>query len=118
MRVSRDQVSDSFACGSSCGSTWAAASKVPDATHHPAAFPSLLERHKLGEAVLAWLTAARPAVLIMLGGVVDAIIAAPQRRTPPRRDPEMHPTKKGNQWYFGMKAHAGVDAGGPAWSTA
>ena len=46
------------------------------------------------------------------GTIVDAtIISAPPRpRTPQGRDPEMHQTKKGNQWYFGMKAHLGVDS--------
>ena len=48
------------------------------------------------------------------GTIVDAtIISAPcsiKNRTG-KRDPEMHQTKKGNQWYFGMKIHSGVDAG-------
>jgi IS5 family transposase len=47
------------------------------------------------------------------GTIVDAtIIAAPSSTKNKRkeRDPEMHQTKKGNQWYFGMKAHIGVDA--------
>ena len=47
------------------------------------------------------------------GTIVDAtIIAAPSSTKNARkeRDPEMHQTKKGNQWYFGMKAHLGVDA--------
>lgn len=52
---------------------------------------------------------------IMRGGsIVDAtIIAAPSstKNTTGERDPQMHQTKKGNQWYFGMKAHIGVDAG-------
>ena len=52
---------------------------------------------------------------IMRGGsIVDAtIIAAPSstKNATGARDPEMHQTKKGNQWYFGMKAHIGVDAG-------
>src|SRR5699024_11108437 len=41
------------------------------------------------------------------------IIAAPSstKNTTGTRDPQMHQAKKGNQWYFGMKAHAGVDAG-------
>ena len=41
------------------------------------------------------------------------IIAAPSstKNATGERDPEMHQTKKGNQWYFGMKAHIGVDAG-------
>jgi IS5 family transposase len=47
------------------------------------------------------------------GTVVDAtLIAAPSstKNAAGERDPEMHQTKKGNQWYFGMKAHIGVDA--------
>jgi transposase, IS5 family len=45
--------------------------------------------------------------------VVDAtLIAAPSstKNASGERDPEMHQTKKGNQWHFGMKAHIGVDA--------
>ena len=45
--------------------------------------------------------------------MVDAtLIAAPSstKNASGERDPEMHQTKKGNQWYFGMKAHIGVDA--------
>ena len=53
--------------------------------------------------------------LIMHGGtIVDAtIIHAPSstKNTTKSRDPEMHSTKKGNQWYFGMKIHSGADAG-------
>ena len=48
------------------------------------------------------------------GSIVDAtIIAAPSstKNGTGERDPDMHQTKKGNQWYFGMKAHIGVDAG-------
>ena len=48
------------------------------------------------------------------GSIVDAtIIAAPSstKNATGTRDPEMHQTRKGNQWYFGMKAHTGVDAG-------
>ncbi len=48
------------------------------------------------------------------GSIVDAtIIAAPSstKNATGERDPEMHQTKKGSQWYFGMKAHIGVDAG-------
>src|SRR5207237_7017403 len=46
------------------------------------------------------------------GTIVDAtIIAAPSstKNKSKARDPEMHQTKKGNQWHFGMKAHIGVD---------
>ncbi len=48
------------------------------------------------------------------GSIVDAtIVAAPSstKNASGTRDPEMHQTKKGNQWYFGIKAHIGVDAG-------
>lgn len=48
------------------------------------------------------------------GTIVDAtIIAAPSstKNKEGKRDPEMHQTKKGNQWYHGMKVHSGVDAG-------
>ena len=47
------------------------------------------------------------------GTVVDAtIISAPSstKNADQARDPDMHQTKKGNQWYFGMKAHIGVDS--------
>ena len=45
------------------------------------------------------------------GTIVDAsLIEAPSSNKAGKRDPEMHQTKKGNQWYFGMKAHIGVDA--------
>jgi IS5 family transposase len=47
------------------------------------------------------------------GTIVDAtIISAPSstKNRQKERDPEMHQTKKGNQWYFGMKAHIGVDS--------
>ena len=48
------------------------------------------------------------------GTIVDAtIIDAPSstKNTAGRRDPEMHQTRKGNQWFFGAKLHVGVDAG-------
>jgi IS5 family transposase len=52
-------------------------------------------------------------LLLKAGTVVDAtLIAAPSstKNGTGERDPEMHQTKKGNQWHFGMKAHIGVDA--------
>ena len=52
-------------------------------------------------------------MLLRVGTVVDAtLIAAPSstKNGSGERDPEMHQSKKGNQWYFGMKAHIGVDA--------
>ena len=48
------------------------------------------------------------------GTIVDAsLIAAPKstKNQEGKHDPEMHQTKKGNEWYFGMKVHAGADAG-------
>jgi IS5 family transposase len=92
-----------------------AVEQVPDATTllH---FRHLLEKHELGEKLFA----AQNRIFdeqgwIMRGGsIVDAtLIAAPSstKNSTGTRDPEMHQTKKGNQWYFGMKAHIGVDAG-------
>jgi IS5 family transposase len=52
-------------------------------------------------------------LLLKAGTVVDAtLIAAPSstKNSSGERDPEMHQTKKGNQWHFGMKAHIGADA--------
>ncbi len=52
-------------------------------------------------------------VMLRAGTLVDAtLIAAPSstKNAKGERDPEMHQSKKGNQWYFGMKAHIGVDA--------
>jgi IS5 family transposase len=109
-----DAVYDSYAMRRFMGLDFAV-EQVPDATTllH---FRHLLEEHFLGEKLFAapneifegqgW---------IMRGGsIVDAtIIAAPSstKNVTGARDPEMHQTKKGNQWYFGMKAHLGVDAG-------
>lgn len=78
-------------------------------------FRHLLERHNLAreifEEVNRWLSDA--GVLLKEGTLMDAtIIEAPSstKNKSGERDPEMHQTKKGNQWYFGMKAHIGVDA--------
>ena len=78
-------------------------------------FRHLLEQHGLGreifETVKAHLQSA--GLLLRQGTIVDAtIIAAPSstKNSTGERDPEMHQTRKGNQWYFGMKAHVGVDA--------
>ena len=52
-------------------------------------------------------------LLLKVGTAVDAtLVAAPTstKNKDKARDPEMHSSKKGNQWYFGMKAHIGVDA--------
>ena len=78
-------------------------------------FRHLLEAHDLGPKILAAVNATLAAKGLMLksGTVVDAtLIAAPSstKNKTGKRDPEMHQTKKGNQWHFGMKAHIGVDA--------
>ena len=87
--------------------------QVPDATTL-LKFRHLLEEHKIGEKIFADVTARlEKSGLIMHGGtIVDAtIIAAPSstKNKEHKRDEEMHQTRKGNQWYFGMKAHIGVD---------
>jgi IS5 family transposase len=78
-------------------------------------FRHLLEEHKLSDQILATVNELlrRKGLLLKAGTVVDAtLIAAPSstKNKTGERDPEMHQTKKGNQWYFGMKAHIGVDA--------
>ena len=109
-----DAVYDSYAMRRFLGLDFAV-EQVPDATTllH---FRHLLEEHHVGEKLLA----AQNEVFdangwIMRGGsIVDAtIIAAPSstKNATGTRDPAMHQTRKGNQWYFGMKAHIGVDAG-------
>ena len=109
-----DAIYDSYAMRGFMGLDFAV-EQVPDATTllH---FRHLIEKHDLGAKLLA----AQNEVFdeqgwIMRGGsIVDAtIIAAPSstKNAAGARDPEMHQTKKGNQWYFGMKAHIGVDAG-------
>lgn len=89
--------------------------QVPDATTL-LKFRHMIERHGIGKKIFDDITVRLDAAgLIMHGGtIVDAtIIAAPPstKNKSGERDPEMHQTKKGNQWYFGMKIHAGVDAG-------
>ena len=78
-------------------------------------FRHLLERHALPEAIFAEVNAhlAEKGVTLRSGTLVDAtIIDAPSstKNKAGKRDPEMTSTKKGNDWYFGMKAHVGVDA--------
>jgi transposase, IS5 family len=78
-------------------------------------FRHLLEKHKLAERMLVTVNELLrgKGLLLKAGTVVDAtLIAAPSstKNASGERDPEMHQSKKGNQWYFGMKAHIGVDA--------
>jgi len=78
-------------------------------------FRHLLEDNNLSVLLLATInsTLASQGLMLKTGTVVDAtLIAAPSstKNSTGERDPEMHQTKKGNQWHFGMKAHIGVDA--------
>ena len=73
-------------------------------------FRHLLERHQLGKGLLEEINAHLESQGLRLreGTMVDAsIIEAPSstKNRSRERDPEMHQTKKGNQWHFGMKAH-------------
>ncbi len=87
---------------------------APDATTL-LKFRRLLETHGLTQAIFKTIHThlAAKGMVLREGTVVDAtIIAAPSstKNGSGQRDPEMHQTKKGNQWHFGMKAHIGVDA--------
>ncbi len=87
---------------------------VPDETTI-GKFRHLLEAHQLGEQLFARIREylAKHGVQVSRGTIVDAtIISAPSstKNRQKARDPEMHQTKKGNQWYVGMKAPIGVDS--------
>jgi len=89
--------------------------RVPDATTL-LKFRHLLEEHHLGEKIFDAIKELLEAKGCMMRGgtIVDAtILDAPSstKNASGKRDPEMHSTQKGGQWYFGMKAHIGVDAG-------
>jgi len=78
-------------------------------------FRKLLETHDLGAVIFAKVGELLQANGLRLSGgtIVDAtLIAAPPstKNRDKTRDPEMHQTKKGNQWHFGMKVHIGVDS--------
>lgn len=88
--------------------------RVPDATTL-LNFRHLLEQNELGAALFAKVGELLLGSGLKLSGgtIVDAtIIAAPSstKNADKARDPEMHQTKKGNQWHFGMKVHIGVDS--------
>ena len=78
-------------------------------------FRHLLEKHELGGRMLdeVNLHLDERGIKIATGTIVDATIlhaSSSTKNKAGQRDPEMHQTKKGNQWYFGLKAHIGVDA--------
>lgn len=87
--------------------------RVPDETTI-LNFRRLLETHRLASEMLSAVNAhlQRKGMSLRAGTIVDAtIIHAPSstKNADRSRDPEMHQTRKGNQWYFGMKAHIEVD---------
>ena len=88
--------------------------RVPDATTL-LKFRRLLEEHELGAALFAKVGEVLQAqgLKVGTGTIVDAtIIGAPSstKNAKGERDPEMHQTRKGKQWFFGMKLHIGVDS--------
>jgi transposase, IS5 family len=88
--------------------------RVPDATTL-LNFRHLLEQHQLGTALFAKVGELLQANGMKLSGgtIVDAtLIAAPPstKNEEQKRDPEMHQSKKGKQWHFGMKVHIGMDS--------
>jgi len=87
------------------------AARMPDETTI-LRFRHLLEKQQLAPQVLGIINAglAQQGLMLKTGTVVDATIIAAPSSTKNERDPEMHQTKKGNEWHFGMKAHIGVDA--------
>jgi IS5 family transposase len=87
---------------------------APDATTL-LKFRRLLEKHDLTRKIFETINGHLAAKGLMMreGTIVDAtLIAAPPstKNKDKKRDPEMHQSKKGNNWHFGMKAHIGVDA--------
>ena len=109
-----DAIYDSYAMRNFVGINYLE-EQVPDATTL-LKFRHLLEEHHLGEEIFNDIRERlQRAGLMMRGGtIVDATIihSTPSTKNKEgKRDPEMHQTKKGNQWYHGMKVHAGADAG-------
>jgi len=89
--------------------------QVPDATTL-LNFRHLLEEHNIGKVFFDAISCTLSSAGYMMRGgtIMDAtLISAPSstKNADKSRDPEMHQTKKGNTWHFGMKCHVGVDAG-------
>lgn len=89
------------------------ANRLPDETTI-LNFRHLLEKHNLGQKLFAEINQYlnSEGFILKEGSIIDAsIISAPSSTKNKRgkRDPEMHQTKKGNEWHFGMKMHIGVD---------
>lgn len=110
-----EAIYDSYAFRQFMGVDFTGSQQVPDATTL-LKFRHMLEKNGLGGKIFADVKSRlERAGLMMQGGtIVDAtLINAPTstKNKTGKRDPEMHSVKKGNQWYFGMKAHIGTDAG-------
>ena len=106
-----DSIYDSYAMKKFMGVTFGE-EQAPDATTL-LKFRHLLEKNKICEKLFKDLTEQLEANgCVMRGGsIIDAtIIKAPSstKNATGKRDPEMHQTKKGNEWHFGMKAHIGA----------
>jgi len=87
---------------------------VPDETT-ACKFRHLLEKNEIGRQLFEQVHVhlEKHGIKVAKGTIVDAtIISAPSstKNAAGERDPDMHQTKKGKQWYFGMKAHIGVDS--------
>jgi IS5 family transposase len=109
-----DSIYDSYAMRTFMGINFLT-EQVPDATTL-LNFRHLLEKHNISKVFFhAIASTLEKCGYMMRGGtIVDAtLISAPSstKNEKKERDPEMHQTKKGNEWHFGMKCHVGVDAG-------
>ena len=110
-----DAVYDSRAFSEFMGVSFGLGDQVPDATTL-LKFRRIVESKGLAGQMLACVNSILEAEGVMMrgGSIVDAtIVQAPSstKNAAGERDPEMHQTKKGGQYYFGMTAHIGVDAG-------
>lgn len=110
-----DAIYDSRAFSEFMGVKFGLGDQVPDATTL-LKFRRIIESHGLGREMLGCVNAIleRKGMMMRGGSIVDAtFIEAPSstKNATGERDPEAHSAKKGNDWHFGYKAHAGVDAG-------
>ena len=111
----RTQSTTASRCGDSWGSSWPE-DVVPDETTI-LRFRHLLEKHGLTKGIfdaIKWLLEEKQ-LFLRSGTIVDAtIISAPSstKNATKKRDPEMKQTRKGNNWFFGMKLHIGADKRG------
>ena len=109
-----DEIYDSYALRTFMGINFFD-EQVPDATTL-LKFRHLLEKYNVGKVLFEAIsrTLEERGYMMRGGTIVDAtLISAPSstKNEKKERDPEMHQTKKGNEWYFGIKCHIGVDAG-------